>query len=366
MRDVEIDEVIEKLLTLELTQKTNVSDSELKKGLYPRDFGIEIWDWPQGVGLYGLHRCKKFQENPKYNDFISKWFIRRFSEGLPLKNINTTAPMLTLLDYITNENNYLEFAVEWAEYLLNELPKTKEGCFQHVTSNVEGNGVILNDSEIWIDTLFMAILFLNKLGLKIGNDVYVDEAYYQILQHIKYLFNPIDKLFYHGYSFNKNSNFGQVYWCRGNSWFTYGMVDFLEMNENKNSCLNRYIRQVYMNQVDRLITLQSEEGLWHTVLDDPSSYIESSGSAAILAGIFKGIRLGILDKKTYLAPCLIGIEALMEKIDDEGIVMSVSGGTGIGEDVEHYKNIIKTPIAYGQSLAIIALNEYYLYLESEM
>ncbi len=48
---------------------------------------------------------------------------------------------------------------------MNELPKTKEGGFQHVVTAI-GNrdGVLLNDGEMWIDTLFMAVLFLNKMG----------------------------------------------------------------------------------------------------------------------------------------------------------------------------------------------------------
>ncbi|MFV0393133.1 MAG: hypothetical protein ACK5LC_01870, partial [Coprobacillaceae bacterium] len=57
------------------------------------------------------------------------------------------------------------------------------------------------------------------------------------------------------------------------------------------------------------------------------------------------------------------IETLISYVDEDGTVTHVSGGTGMGMDADHYKNIIVTPIAYGQSLAIIALNEYYLYLQ---
>jgi hypothetical protein len=36
--------------------------------------------------------------------------------------------------------------------------------------------------------------------------------------------------------------------------------------------------------------------LWHTVLTDPTSYEETSGSGAIVGGMLKGIRMGILDE----------------------------------------------------------------------
>ena len=30
-------------------------------GYFARDFGIQEWDWPQGVGLYGLLKIMKIQ-----------------------------------------------------------------------------------------------------------------------------------------------------------------------------------------------------------------------------------------------------------------------------------------------------------------
>ena len=47
--------VIDKLMNLGRPD----NDEELEKGgesigFFKRDFGIKEWDWPQGVGLYGL------------------------------------------------------------------------------------------------------------------------------------------------------------------------------------------------------------------------------------------------------------------------------------------------------------------------
>lgn len=347
-----------------LDDKDSMDQGE-SKGLYPRDFGIDIWDWPQGVGLYGFQRYENFKNNEDYDHFFEDWFKDRINEGLPSRNINTTAPLITLIDYEEHDPIFSELCSEWAKFLAYELPRTKENCFQHVTSDTTGKGVFLNDSEIWIDTIFMAVLFLNKYGIKHNIEEYRDIARYQVLQHIKYLYNPIDKLFYHGYSFNRQDNFGGIYWGRGNSWFTYGIIDFLEMCDTEDKYLKDYVLNVYVNQVDKLLELQSENGMWHTVLMDTTSYLESSGSAAICAGILKGIRLGILPEEKYIDACKKCIETLLSYIDENGVVANVSGGTGMGMNADHYKNIIITPIAYGQSLTIIALNEYYLYMKNQ-
>ena len=51
----------------------------------------------------------------------------------------------------------------------------------------------------------------------------------------------------------------------------------------------------------------------------------------------------------------------MKNIDKDGTVLNVSGGTGMGMDADHYKNILIAPMAYGQSLTILALAEALLF-----
>ena len=48
-----------------------------------------------------------------------------------------------------------------------------------------------------------------------------------------------------------------------------------------NQGVKAFILDTYKAQVRALRDLQGEDGLWHTVLDDPTSYEETSGSAAI-------------------------------------------------------------------------------------
>lgn len=355
------DKVIDKLMHLGGPD----NEQELKSGgeaigFYKRDFGIQEWDWPQGVGLYGLLKIMQKEKTSEYNDFLYRWFQKNIEQGLPSRNINTTTPLLTLaeLNETFQEEAFEKLCLDWADWLMNCLPRTKEGGFQHVTSaNGDRLGVRLNENEMWIDTLFMTVLFLNKMGQKYNNQQWIDESIHQVLLHIKYLCDKKTGLFYHGWTFNGNHNFGEVFWCRGNSWFTLGILDYLEMfHGTLNAGVKELILDTYRAQVRALKNLQSDSGLWHTVLDDADSYEEVSGSAAITAGILKGIRLGILDD-SYIPCADRAIEAILQNIDEDGTVLNVSGGTGMGMNAEHYKNILIAPMAYGQSLTILALEE---------
>lgn len=356
-----LDLVIDKLMKLgEPDNNEELSKGGEAIGFFKRDFGIKEWDWPQGVGLYGLLKIMKYQNNEEYKEFLYNWFKDNIAQGLPSKNINTTTPLLTLveLNEYYHDAQFEELCLKWADWLMECLPRTKERGFQHVTSaNGDRLGVRLNENEMWIDTIFMTVLFLNKMGQKYNRKDWIDESIHQVLMHIKYLCDKHTGLFYHGWTFNEMNNFGGIFWCRGNSWFTLGILDYIDMFEGTmNSGVKKFVLDTYKAQVAALKRLQSRSGLWHTVLDDPASYEEVSGSAAITAGILKGIHLGILDD-SYLEVAERAVNAILKNIDKDGTVLNVSGGTGMGYDAEHYKNILIAPMAYGQSLTILALAE---------
>lgn len=354
--------VIEKLMNLDGPENEESLEAGGEKiGFFRRDFGIREWDWPQGVGLYGLWRIMKQKKNDTYRDFLLAWYRDNIREGLPSKNINTTTPLLTLAEF--NEElkdpEFEALCLKWADWLMNCLPRTKEGGFQHVTSaNGDRQGVRLNEGEMWIDTLFMTVLFLNRMGQRYKRQDWIDESIHQVLMHIKYLCDNRTGLFYHGWTFNERNNFGGIFWCRGNSWFTLGILDYIDMFDGTmNAGLKRFVVDTYKAQVETLRQLQDQKtGLWHTVLTDPDSYVETSGTAAIAAGIMKGIRYGILDDS--FLPCVqAAVRGILANIAEDGTVLQVSGGTGMGYNAEHYKNILIAPMAYGQSLTILALAE---------
>jgi unsaturated rhamnogalacturonyl hydrolase len=115
------------------------------------------------------------------------------------------------------------------------------------------------------------------------------------------------------------------------------------------------------DQLAALVTLQSENGLWHTVLDDPSSYEEISASAGIVAGLIGYER--VLGQNIYEDYIMKAVQGLLDNIAEDGRAMNVSGGTAVMKNVEDYKLVPKKRIqGWGQGLVLAALTEAYLML----
>lgn len=115
----------------------------------------------------------------------------------------------------------------------------------------------------------------------------------------------------------------------------------------------------FRRQVSRLADLQdSSTGLWHTLLDDPTTYVETSASAGFATGMMLGIRTGLIDREQYLSVALKALQGVLAYFDAKGQVGNCSFGTAMGTDLDHYRNIPLTAMPYGQALTIWALIEY--------
>ena len=182
---------------------------------------INLWEWPQGVGLYGLYNYYELTGDRGTFDFLCGWYDARMAEGLPERNVNTTCPMLTLLCVYedTQDERYGALCRDWAEWVMHGLIRTGDGAFQHM---ITGDA---NDSQMLIDTLFMTVLFLAKAGVVFGRKDYVEEAKRQCLVHIKYLYDTSCGLYFHGYDFKGRHNYGRVHWARVTASFTEAEQD---------------------------------------------------------------------------------------------------------------------------------------------
>lgn len=312
---------------------------------------FDSWEWPQGVGLYGLMRLWQHDRDPAVLKTVEDWYARHIAAGLPKMNVNTSAPLLamSILWRETRNPRWEPTLAEWADRLVREMPRTPEGGFQHDVSDK------INDDELWDDTLFMAALFLASYGNAAGKPAYVDEAMRQFLVHARYLADPHSGLWFHGWTFAGRHNFARALWGRGNAWITVGILDLIEFG-GVSEPVRLYLLGVLEAQIEALLRLQTPSGAWRTLLDDPTSYEELSATAGFGYGLMKAARLSIGPKECAAAGRR-ALEAVIANIDDAGVLGKVSYGTRMGHDLQFYRDIPIQPTGYGQALAILCLTE---------
>lgn len=312
------------------------------------------WEWTQGVGLYGLWKVWQMTGSEQAWTIMTDWFKARFAEGSPSRNINTVAPFLTLANLYQRTDNpvYQPYLDVWGEWVFKGLPRTEEGGFQHIVYNS------VNDQQMWDDTLMMSVLPLARIGQVLNRPHYVEEAKRQFLVHTKYLSDPATGLWFHGWTFKGRHNFARARWARGNSWVTIAIPEFIEMLDLQPGDATRmFLAETLLAQVKALVPLQTESGLWRTLLDDPTSYEEASATAGFAYGILKGVRLGLLPAE-YEAVGRRAALAVRRHINAEGELTQVSFGTPVFNTLQEYKDIPLTPMPFGQAMALLALVEF--------
>lgn len=334
------------VIFLENMRKKNVPEEEIKK--------YQFWEWTQGVGLFGFWKYYEFTRNESYLNVLKEYYERQLKIGLPGKNVNTVAPLLPLsfLAELTGDKRYLDICLEWAQWIMSDFPRTKEGGFQHITSDS------VNEQELWDDTLFMTVLFLANIGRITKNKEYIQEALYQFLLHAKYLADRTTGLWYHGWTFLKNNNFAGAFWGRGNCWITAAIPEFLAIaGDVCSDAEKRFLIELLNRQIESLAKYQDEDGMWHTLVDDNSSYKETSATCGFAYGILRAINMGIIEK-SYKICSEKALAAILGNIGSDGVVNNVSYGTPMGrESKDFYKAIPIKAMPYGQALAMLYLIE---------
>lgn len=304
------------------------------------------WDWPCGVAYYGIGEAFEKTGRQEYLRLLKDRVDEMIELGLPTAwTVNACAMghCLVTLYQATGEQKYYDIIMSKIEYLKKDALRFGDRVLQHTVSPN-------NDfpEQAWADTLFMAALFMLRVGVMNDDRELIEDALNQWQWHIRYLQNPSSGFYYHGYDNIAGDHMSGIYWGRANAWAAYTM-----------SMVGGLLPQCYLypayidvagslnEQLAALKTVQTENGLWRTVLDDEESYEEVSASAGIAAAMLE--RGNALHGK-YINKAITG---LLNNISEDGKVMNVSGGTAVMRDKEGYRGIPKAWIqGWGQGLAL--------------
>jgi unsaturated rhamnogalacturonyl hydrolase len=306
-----------------------------------------VWDWPRAVAFYGVSRAYETTGEKAYLDYMAKWVDEYLELGLPPFMVNSVAMghCLLSLHRATGEKKYLDVAMAKAEYLRKDALRFGEGVFQHTVS-------AKNDfpGQAWADTLFMAAYFLLRMGRFLDRKDYVDDALKQYYWHEELLQDAKTNLFYHGYDDGTKSHMSGLFWARGNAWASLTMAEALRLIDYHYPMFMQ-IEGALRDQLSALVRLQDASGLWHTILDDPSSYLETSASAGF------GTALIVNANPLHRKAAKLALDGVLSKIADDGSVLDVSAGTAVMPNAEAYVQVPHKRVqGWGQGLVLAFLS----------
>ncbi len=304
------------------------------------------WDWPCGVAYYGISTAYEKTGKVEYLNLLKDRVDELIELGLPkVWTVNACAMGHCLLSLYqaTGEQKYYDILKTKIDYIQKDALRFGDNVLQHTVS-------ANNDfpEQAWADTLFMAAYLLLRFGVMEKNEEMIEDALNQWYWHIKYLQDPNLGFYYHGYDNIAGDHMSGIYWARANAWAAF------TMSQVGNVLPGCYLYPKYLDvagslneQLAALKTVQTENGLWRTVLDDEESYEEISASAGIAAAMLS--RGNVLHTK-YIQK---SIKGLLDNVGPDGKVLNVSAGTAVMRDKEGYRGIPKAWIqGWGQGLAL--------------
>jgi rhamnogalacturonyl hydrolase YesR len=196
------------------------------------------------------------------------------------------------------------------EYLLRRAPRTPDGTIYHVS----------NHPELWIDSMYMAPPFLAVAG-------HADEALRQVEGLRRRLWNGDGRLFSHIWDEGRQTLVRGAFWGVGNGWAAAGMTRVraaLAADRSRDrDRLAGYVREV----VDGCLVHQRPDGLFHDVVDDPSTFVETNLAQMLAYTIYRATREGWLEAR-YRDVAERLRAAALARVDAEGFVRGVCGSPG--------------------------------------
>ncbi|WP_062051183.1 glycoside hydrolase family 105 protein [Bacillus sp. JCM 19034] len=220
-----------------------------------------------------------------------------------------------------------------ADYITNVQDRLSNGTLYRRFGSVD----FMKDT-IWCDDLYMSTPFLCRYYKKTGDLSYVEDAAEQFLHYKNLMYIPEFKIMSHVYDF-KFDTATNVPWGRGNGWVLFSLSELLEVlpeDHAKRPELMSFFKEL----CEGFLHLQGENGLWHQVLTDPSSYEETSCTSMFIYGFSRGVRFGWLDdQKQYINAALKGWKGMTSRaIDQYGNVYGVCQGSGYAFTTSYYRD----------------------------
>jgi len=280
-----------------------ISETILRRYPDPDSYPYRSWCYPQGFLLWGFIRLFEITKEQRYRDYVLSYCDKhvRIDGSIPAFSGNSLddimAGSVLVWAYKETQSEQYRIACDTIRRSFDDYPRNRDGSFWH-GRNLRG--------ELWIDGLFMALMFLTRYGKYIGDKEY---CYIETVNQMTLAFSNCEKdnsgLLYHAWCEDSNASWAHPItgksseiWCEGLGWYAMILTEVLEILPE-----NQIGREQLLMQLRKLIkglsaVQDSASGLWYQVVDKPGynrNWHDTSGSAMFVYAVKKAGILGFYD-----------------------------------------------------------------------
>jgi unsaturated rhamnogalacturonyl hydrolase len=312
-----------------------------------RSYDFTVWFWGDAIALDGLLEAAELLGDDESRrhcvGFLRTWASR------PAAWTDHLTPGLALLRVAAydQDQSLRDAAVRLGQRLRTEVPRSAGAPLYRPDDPRYRH-------TVWVDTLYHLPPFYAQLATVTDDASWYDHALDEWDAHVRLLVGPENNPFLaHSWDTGSHTLHGPG-WGRGMGWALYGMVDTLELLPDHHPRRAAALEQ-FEAMAATVLGLQDVSGMWHTLLDDRESYLETS-TAAFLGAVFeKAIRLKLLDNR-YRPGADAAWHATRARTDADGALWGVSACTWAGisshDDITMYRTLPTEVNVWGQGAAM--------------
>jgi rhamnogalacturonyl hydrolase YesR len=194
--------------------------------------------------------------------------------------------------------------LEWA---LRKAPRSKDGVLYHVESK----------PQFWSDSTYMLPPFLAAAG-------YYDEALVNLYGYWDALYDGEAGLMSHIWDDEKKVFVRRAHWGGGNGWTLAALARLYDLLPDRYEKDKRRIAETGSSLVEGVVACMRPDGLFHDVIDDPATFVETNLSQMLAYTIYRAVRSKWLDG-SFLSTAEKLYGAARKKVDAAGLVRDCCG-----------------------------------------
>jgi rhamnogalacturonyl hydrolase YesR len=339
-----------------------LADTLLTRFPDPDTIPYRRWCYVQGYVLCGFEKLWSYTGDPKYFDYLRKFVDQHVTEdgsvrdftGESLDDMMAGSTIVALYQH-TGEEKY-RLAADKIRAQFDDYPRNADGGFWH------GRRL---PHEMWIDGVFMGLMFLTRYGAVIGDREFCyGETIRQIVTLAAHCHRGESGLFLHGYDESRSVSWADPVtglspevWSEGLGWYALILVEALALLPPDQPG-RAQVMSILQSLIEGLKRVQdAKTGLWYQVVDKgdrADNWHDTSGSAMFTYAVQRAIDLGYVSAEQYGDVVKRGYAGILSKarINDVGLVDIYDACDGVGvqnsyADYINYPRVVNAKEAVG-------------------